>query len=303
MIQLPQWTLEQLVEDAATSEANFRSERLDEPLERYSSFFDKFANIFSDLVDELNAFALEHDPEVLPQIMRDGSRSTALRYTTAPPISEDDLATLAETKLSATALRNDPEAARRVREVLLHILDQHRFPWVKEQRSPTPEEKQIAVIASAALVAAQKLATERRGQGKALERTVTEIIEKADFKPEKRKPIVLPDDVPSVGHYYGEITIGAARADATVRLLDRRTLAIECKSSNSAVNSHKRIFKETATSAKEWRNTLGRSVLPCAVISGVFSPTTLYNVQQEAGLSLIWAHRLEDLDEFLRAAR
>ena len=65
----------------------------------------------------------------------------------APPISEDDLNILTGTTLAANVLRGDAEQARRIRDVVLHIIDPHRSPWIGEDRGPTREERRIAVVA------------------------------------------------------------------------------------------------------------------------------------------------------------
>ena len=66
-------------------------------------------------------------------------RETALRYLAAPPVSDDDLKTLAETKLSASALRSTPENAHRIAALVFHLLDPHRFPL--DHREPPTDER------------------------------------------------------------------------------------------------------------------------------------------------------------------
>ena len=72
-------------------------------------------------------------------------------------------------------------------------------------------------------------------------------------------------------------------------------MPIECKVSNSAVNSYKRINHEAVRKARTWLEGFGRlQVVPVAVISGVFNPANLQAAQSQ-GLKLIWGHRLRDL--------
>ena len=136
------WTPAELTIDAGTSRALFRQQRLDEPLALYSKFFDEFVPVFGRLIDRLPKLARNGlDPETMPDLIREGNALTAFRYLAAPPVSEDDLSTLAETTLSATALRSDLREAHRVRDIVLHIIDPHRFPRIREDRSPTPHER------------------------------------------------------------------------------------------------------------------------------------------------------------------
>ena len=229
---------------------------------------------------------------------------TAFRYLAAPPISEDDLKTLAETTLSPKALSN-PEHALRIRKIVLHIVDPHRFPWIGAKRRPTKRERNCAIIASAALVAVSKTATERRTTGaRDQSNAVKACLFAADFKEELSRPIPSSfDNAPPPGAFCGESLLGTSRADIIARLHDGRAMAIECKTSNSAVNSFKRINHEAGNKAASWLRDFGkRHVVPAAVISGVFRPKNL-ETAQDAGLALFWQHRLEDLTDFIQAAR
>ena len=76
-------------------------------------------------------------------------------------------------------------------------------------------------------------------------------------------------------------------------------MAIECKVSNSTVNSYKRVVHDTGGKAAHWYQQLGRSqVIPCAVLSGVFAPANLVTVQDNGGVYLFWQRRLGDLAAF-----
>ena len=103
------WSLEELTRDSETSRELFRKQRLDEPLALYSEFFNDFIPVFGRIIDRLPRLAEDAiDPEAMPDLVREGDSLTAFRYLAAPPVSEDDLKTLAETTLSATALRSNP---------------------------------------------------------------------------------------------------------------------------------------------------------------------------------------------------
>ena len=80
-------------------------------------------------------------------------------------------------------------------------------------------------------------------------------------------------------------------------------MPVECKSSNSAVNSFKRINHEAVGKARAWLDEFGsRQIVPSAVIDGVFSPSNIETAQAE-GLTIIWSHRLEDLTGFIESTR
>jgi hypothetical protein len=149
---------------------------------------------------------------------------------------------LAETTLSATALRRNPEEARRVRDVVLHVIDPNRFPWVADNRPANEHERQRAIVASAVMVAANRAATARRGSAKQLQESrVKEKLRQMGFVEVHRRNIPLLDVAPAPGEFCPESRLGDTRSDLVVRLYDRRVLAIECKVPNSAVNSFKRL--------------------------------------------------------------
>lgn len=168
MTEPPIWTAAELAADAERAKAAFRTHRLREPLALYSRFFKAFAPIVAGMVDRLPSLtsAGQHQAETVADIIADDELRTAFRYLAAPPISEDNLKTLAETTLSATALRSDEAQARRVRETVLQVLDPHRFPWLADERSPTESERLQAIVSSAALIATRKVETARRSAAK-----------------------------------------------------------------------------------------------------------------------------------------
>ena len=242
--------------------------------------------------------------DTMLDLVREGDSLTAFRYLAAPPVSEDDLKTLAGSTLSAAALHGNPEEASRIRKIVLHIIDPHRFPWIGEDRAPTPHERDRAVIASAALVAARKVETSRRSDAKKRqEESVKIALRDMGFVEVASRNMPTLDAAPGLGEFCGESKLGDARADIVIRLHDRRVMPVECKASNSAVNSFKRINHEAAGKARDWIAGFGhRQTVPGAVISGVFNPANLETAQAE-GLAIFWGHRLSDLTDFIEATR
>lgn len=79
---------------------------------------------------------------------------------------------------------------------------------------------------------------------------------------------------------------------------DGRILAIECKVSNSKVNSFKRLNNDAAVKARAWVREFGeRNIIPVAVLGGVFNPKNVIEAQRD--IYLFWEHRLDELCQFL----
>lgn len=284
----------------------FRNERINEPLDLYNQFFRQFAAIFITLINQLPNIAKNPvDAELIARLVDGRNEQKAFRYLTAPPISADDLVTVADATLTASRLRVDPAEATRIRDTVLTILDPHRFPWIADGRAPTKEERRTAVVASAALAAAREVETHRRSTSKdTQEQAVKELLAGAGFTQAAVREIPMLTAAPNPGEFCGETRLAGTRADVVVRLRDGRVMPIECKVSNSAVNSYKRLVHDTGGKAATWYRALGDAqVVPAAVLSGVFSPANCEDVQNNKRVALIWQHRLKDLSDFVKRAK
>lgn len=230
---------------------------------------------------------------------------SAFRYLAGPPISVDDLKTLTGVpSLVASSLGKDPALSRKLVEAVLIGLDRRRFPWLQEGREPTEAERSAAVTASAALMATQRVGTKRRSEGKSQQESkVEQALLAASLTKVPTRTVSTLDDAPEPGEFCRESLLGTRKADFVMRLWDRRVMAIECKVSNSATNSVKRLNNDAAVKAVAWRHEFGaRQVVPTAVLSGVYK---LHNLEhaQERGLTLFWAHDLQQLLDWIDDTR
>lgn len=237
--------------------------------------------------------------------MGDDGMRRAFCYLTAPPISEDDLKTLAEASLSPARLLAEPDSAKRIRDIVFRILDPHRFPWLAGDRAPTTDERNAAIVASAALVAARKVETFRRNDAKdRQESRVKDLLRRLGFEEIKKREIPTAAAGPRSNQFMGETPIARAKADVVAGLPDGRLMIIECKVSNSSVNSYKRIVHDTGGKATIWHREIGRAnIVVSAVLNGVFSVANLEHVQNDKDVFLFWDHRLDDLEAFVKATK
>ena len=299
------WSEAELDTAAAEARNLFRTERLEEPVELWKHTLDQYRARYTRLFDEYGLlYPGRLDPERISEIFRN-ELGDALRYLAGPPISEDDLAVLAEVpSLSPGRLAADRNAAARVLVTIVRTLDVRRLPWITEGREPTDAEKSAAILSSAVLIAAQKVSTRRRNDSKdAQEGLVAAYLDRIGYTAVPSKRIATLDDAPARGQYCAECMVGSRKADLSVRLFDGRLMPIECKVSNSALNSVKRVNNDAAVKAKTWTLEFGTiQIVPAAVLAGVFKVANLVQAQRD-GLSLFWAHRLEELGAFIEATR
>lgn len=294
----PFWTEAQFFDDARKSIAKFRAMRIDEPLEQYLGFFDVYREAVEELIE--GTVDLTQLAEQAVDLLTKPEMLVTIRYLASPAISEDDLKVVADAVLSPSRIRADEEMAKRIVATVLLALDGNRFPWVAEDREPTPSERDTAVVSTAALIATQKVQTARRNQSKdEQEELVAEYLTGQGFTQVPTRTIDNISKLPDLGQFCRESSFSGRKADLVVRLWDGRTMPIECKVSNSATNSVKRLNNDAAAKATAWLAAFGtQNVVPTAALSGVFKVHNLV-AAQKAGLVIIWAHNLDALGVFL----
>lgn len=302
MIDPPHWTAEQLQQSLEVAIERFRKERLEEPLEAYLEAFDEYQGAVEDLL-EITVDLTQLDNNAL-DILTDTNLLEAFRYVAGPFISADDLKTLADAKLSTRQLRANPDMAERIVRVVLGQLDRRRFSWVSENREPTESERSAAVLASAAVMATQRAGTKRRNLSRnEQEEKVEAALLQVGMTQVQTRTVNMLNQAPAAGEFCRESKLGSAKADFIIGLYDDRKMALECKVSNTSTNSVKRLNREAAAKAGDWRRHFGeRPIIPTAVLSGVYK---LHNLQQaqDASLTLIWAHDLDALTSWIDSTK
>ncbi len=298
------WTTAELAQDSALSANAFRSDRLgnsDAWATQYKAAYEKFSLLFEKL-GNLGTGVLTNDQLAEAYDARLGE---ALRYLAGPPISDDDLRVIADVEsLAPGMLKKRPDQLRKVYEVIERIIDPFRFPWVASGGNPTELQRQTALTASAVLLATQRLATERRHDGKEGQETrVKDFLREMGFVEVPTTAIHTLVNGPQAMQFCAECQLGDRKADVVVRLHDTRLLAIECKVSNSATNSVKRLNNDAAVKADYWLKQFGTAqIVPAAMLSGVFKVINLDQAQSR-GLSLFWSHDLDKLSHFIGTTR
>ncbi len=302
MIAPVRWTDDQIADDVQRAIDIFRRERMQEPLEAYIEAFDEYRGFVEELLD--TSVDLAQIDKRAEEVLTNPNLLEAFRYVAGPPLSADDLRTLAEAVLTPTRLRSDPAMAGRIVEIVRIGLDRRRFPWVSENREPMKEEKAAAILASAALMATRRVGTARRNAGKGEQELLVEsTLTAAGLSKRDARSIPTLNHAPHAGEFCRESLLGSRKADLVVRLWDQRIMPIECKVSNSALNSIKRVNNDAAVKAETWIKDFGtRNIVPAAVLGGVYKGRYLADAQQR-GLALFWAHDLQALVSWIEKTR
>lgn len=299
------WQVSYLENDRARSTEIFRRERLEEPLEAYLDEFEEVQDAIETLLESTVDLTLLEQNAV--EVLSDPRLLAGIRYLAGPPISEDDLKTLIDSSsLAPKTLRMQPVLVQRIVDTIRTGLDRRRFPWVVEDREPTPTERHAAIIASATLMASQRAATTRRNESKqAQEGCVGQALISYGLDEIEISDRQIPTLVqaPRPGQFCREVALGTRKADLVIGLWDGRIMPVECKVSNSSTNSVKRLNNDAAVKAEIWLKDFGATqVVPVAILSGVYKLHNLEEAQQR-GLTLYWAHRLEDMVSWIDSTK
>ena len=294
------WTEDELAEAAAIACDDFATSRRTEGISYYMIAFDEAASEIDSLLeetDELRSLAAK-----ATDLFADG-RLREVRYLSSPAISEDDLKTISGLSSTSRAVLSDEENAKLAVDVIRDNLDVKRFPWIDENRVPTAEERKIAVVSTAALIAGQATQTKRRNLAKEMqESAIAAYLDDLGYHEVPRRDIRTVLDAPKHGEYCRECKVSGKKADIVIGLADGRFMALECKVSNSEVNSFKRLNHETVEKVQHWNAAFGANgVVGAAVLAGVFKVSNLVDAQEE-GVCIFWSFDLTPLGEFLKDA-
>lgn len=300
MIAPPVWSREQLAEASTRAREHFRQGRHTEPLDIYLDLFDEYQGIVEEVLER--TVDLTRLRDALPDLLDDPRQLEALRYLSGPPISLDDLKVLAQLEsLAARRVAADPAALDRLLSFVRDWHDRRRFPWVLENRAPDEAERAAAVLATAALLAMRRTETLRRTRSSAMqEQLVAGQLRRSGFRQVATRRVATLRDAPEPGRFCRESMLGSRKADFIIGLPDGRTMAIECKVSNSSTNSIKRLNNDAAVKAEVWRREFGtEQVVTAAVLDGVYALRNL-EAAQDKGLTIFWAHDLQSMFRWMR---
>ena len=255
----PIWTDEELKDHAENAREHFRQVRLTEPLEEHSDLFDEYRGVVEEVLEQTVDLTRLRD-EVI-NLVKDKRKLEVVRYLAGPPVSEDDLKVLIKTdSLAPSRFEDDGELADNFVGFIQDWHDRRRFPWVNDSWEPEEHDRNVAIHATTALIAMRRLETWRRTvQRKFQENSVATRLARAGFNQVDPRPVRVLADGPNKGQFCRESKLGDRKADFLVGLPDGRIMALECKVSNSATNSIKRLNNDAAVKAEDWKNQFGNS--------------------------------------------
>jgi len=296
------WSDRRLESDRNEAIAQFRESRLSEDLEEYRDLCEKYHRLTVEVLKKTGNLR-SVDSETAVELLTDEEFRYVLRYLTGPPISADDLKTLSDASLAPTKLKKNPENVENIIHTILSALDPMRFEWVIEDREPEGSEVDEALLATAEMIAMRRMGTQRRmGASRRQEDRVESALGDIGMRKVESRDIYSFDSAPETGEFCREAVVLGRKADLVARLWDDRLFLIECKVSNSGVNSVKRLNREAVPKGKHWKNELEGDVVAASVLDGVFKLKNLKDAQDE-GIMLFWEHSLGEMKDWILSTK
>jgi hypothetical protein len=307
------WSRRELRADAQEATQLFVKERL-RALKAESAIYRSAHTAYAQTVRSLLK-ASNDLQNITGHALEDRAHLDLARQLAVPPISVDDLDTLTDSvfrnwlgQKTNRGMRPTQAAFEEAARIISQRIDVERAPWLTARRTPTATERETFVGWAAAGPASGRVTTQRRSTASARQERATRAAAKAAGYASVRPHGTLKDPIKEMraGSYASAARkLDGTSMDVPIRLRKNHAtgllfLAIECKVSNSSVNSRKRLA-DVAGKREIWDSSAHLyNVRTAAVLSGVYSVERLMKAQR-AGIMLFWEHRLSDLTAFLPA--
>jgi len=230
-----------------------------------------------------------------------GHHMLIFRHLLAPPKSQDQFSLLCPewskaSEKSGKALREDKALA--ASKVLDTWKDRSITPWLDEQRLPTDTEKALIVERIVSFIAPKLTETQKRNRlSYDQENAVIQLLRGLGWTQSKS---FLIDELSAIKPRtfmhkarFATATTNAQEVDIACGLKQGIVAAMECKVTNDATNSVKRV-NDILKKAKAWKDHWGSFVETAALLQGVIKPSDVQRLTDD-GVRVFWSH---DLSEF-----
>lgn len=237
-------------------------------------------------------------------LLRSTEHLKVLRRLLAAPISQDQFKFICKSYSKDAENKGRParpHAASEAATVFYEWRDKALTRWIGTNRSPTRRELEALIRGATPLIAAQVVSTVRRGRlAIAQEAAVVDLLKKSGWV---QQPALALDQRGQLKlHEFSHKTKFATRSgshevDIACGLGDTFVLALECKVTNDATNSIKRI-NDVLAKARDWEKRWGDYVGTGAMLQGVIPKKQLKKLL-DADVSIFWSHRLDEFEAWL----
>lgn len=234
-------------------------------------------------------------------LLADGNHMLIFRHLLAPPKSQDQFKLLCNQWSKGSEKSGRPqnlEAVSAVSEVLGQWMDKDIAPWLAADRGPEDRERELLIERVISFIAPKLTATQKRNRLSAeQENAVVELLKTLGWE---QLPSVTIDTRAAIApkHFmnktrFATATTTAQEVDIACGFSGSYVAAMECKVTNDATNSVKRV-NDVLKKASAWKAHWGSFVETAAMLQGVIKPEDVQRLTDE-GVRVFWSH---DLDAF-----
>lgn len=237
-----------------------------------------------------------------------GGHMLAFRHMTAPPISQDQFALACPEWNKSSEKPNGRPLSAATAEAVAAQFDIRRSqpltPWISQGRRPRIAEVKRLLWSVAPLLASQRVATLQRNRAaSAQESAVVALLSSKGWTKLPASPLDTRGTLP-VRHFMHKTRFATAstapqEVDIALGLKGSIVLATECKVSNDATNSIKRV-NDVLKKAKAWKDHWGSFVKTAALLQGVIAAKDVHRLLDE-GVEVFWSHDLPTLESWIDA--
>ena len=234
--------------------------------------------------------------------MASGVHTAAFRHLLAPPKSQDQFKLLCSAWSKSTEKTGkglSEEVAIDVATAIERRLDVSITPWRAAKRPPSAAERSLVVERVISSIAPKATDTAKRNRlSNAQEQAVVKLLLTNKWTQLPSTEIDHRGVVPE-RHFmhktrFATATTSAQEVDIACGLRGSIVAAMECKVTNDATNSVKRI-NDVLKKAAAWKIHYGTFVKTAALLQGVIKPSDVQRLTDE-GIQVFWSH---DLNLFL----
>lgn len=237
-------------------------------------------------------------------ILADTEHARVFRYVLAPPLSKDQFSLCYPSSKSLSRKRSVKKQA--LASAFSQAMSERRVesltPWLAADREPSSWELRRFFWSISPLLAHQQFATTQRNRlSRIQESQITGILDANGWV---RLPSSLLDIKAALPHRrymhktrFATSTTAPQEVDVALGLRNTVVLAIECKVSNDATNSVKRI-NDVLKKAHAWKDHWGSFVKTAAVLQGVIAGKDVMRLL-DAGVEVFWSHDLARFELWL----
>lgn len=237
--------------------------------------------------------------DIQAALMTSGKHTRALRHLMSPPFSQDQFKLLCPDWPKSSEKNSkplDPDRAMLVAQSIREWLD-------PELAKRVTERDQARLFGAAFLMAGQEYNTQKRLRlSHKQEGDVVDCLVGLGFRQVSASVIDQPGAMEPktflVKTQFKTADDSSHEVDVAVGLPSKYILAMECKVSNDATNSIKRV-NDVMKKAEAWSRQWGNFVITAAMLQGVFKPTEIHRLR-DSNIQVFWSHRFAGLGDWLR---